>query len=104
MLTELKKLALRVWRTKPLKPIRVFVERTIAAGKAIARGEWRKEPAVLIGLAAALATELGPIVEDESQPWWSRIARAAPLALGIITSTLVTPATADTASAPEEAA
>ncbi len=91
MLDKLKDFARRVWRSKPLKPIRVFTERCVDFVNAIREGRWRSEPAVLIGLAATLVTELGPIVEDASVPWYERIVRVAPLALGIITSTLVTP-------------
>lgn len=88
---SLKALLFALWDSTPLTPVRVFVERAVAAGKAIASGHFSHEPVVLITVVSALVTELTPVFENVSVSWPERVLRAAPIALGIISSQFVTP-------------
>lgn len=80
-----------IWRSKPLKPVRLFTERLIGVVKNVAAGRFHREPVVLLGIAGALVTSLKPIILDQSVPWWHRIVLAAPAALAIIASQFTYP-------------
>lgn len=100
MLQKLKDFALRVWYSKPVKPVRLYVERVVDSVKALARGEWRAEPVVILGALGSLPAELLPVVNDVAVPWWERVIRAVPLLGAWAVSNFTTPSTPSGSTAP----